>query len=123
VADPPRCGMHPKASKALLENCYQSGSLIICDIVYSEMSCFFEVQAELDRALETVNIQLVPMDRKASFQGGQLFKKYRTKGGTKNRIMADFLVAAHAVHAADALATRDRGFYRSYFPQLKIIEP
>jgi hypothetical protein len=35
----------------------------------------------------------------------------------------DFLVGAHALERADALLTRDRGFYRRYFKGLRIIEP
>jgi hypothetical protein len=33
------------------------------------------------------------------------------------------LIGAHALDQADALLTRDRGFYRKYFRGLRIIEP
>ncbi|HTS69938.1 MAG TPA: VapC toxin family PIN domain ribonuclease, partial [Terriglobia bacterium] len=41
----------------------------------------------------------------------------------RTRVVADFLIGAHALHNADRLLTRDRGFYRSYFKRLTILDP
>jgi predicted nucleic acid-binding protein len=41
----------------------------------------------------------------------------------RERVIADFLVAAHASVHADRLLTRDRGFYRSRFRTLRILDP
>ena len=35
----------------------------------------------------------------------------------------DFLIGAHALECADALVTRDRGFMRRWFSDLKIVDP
>jgi len=36
-------------------------------------------------------------------------------------MLADFLVGGLALHQADRLATRDLGFYRTYFPTLAVL--
>jgi hypothetical protein len=38
-------------------------------------------------------------------------------------VIADFLVGAHALEQADRLLTRDRGFHRSAFGGLVIVDP
>jgi predicted nucleic acid-binding protein len=44
-------------------------------------------------------------------------------GGTRERVIADFLIGAHAMAKADRLLTRDRGFYRRYFKDLTVLDP
>lgn len=110
-------------SKILLEKRYEAGDLIICEVVYSELSSFFPSKNGLDEALEIIKVNFVPMDEKSSYEAGISFAHYRKKGGPRKRVLADFLIAAHAKQFANCLATRDRGFYRNYFPSLKIIEP
>ena len=51
------------------------------------------------------------------------WRSYRAKGGKRTRVIADFLIGAHAVSQARRLLTRDRGFYRTYFQSLPLMDP
>ncbi len=37
------------------------------------------------------------------------------------RILADFVIGAHALHSASALLTLDHGLYRAVFPKLQVL--
>ena len=41
-------------------------------------------------------------------------------GGPRTRILADFLIGAHAIATAETFLSRDHGFYSTYFPELQV---
>ena len=97
------------------------GGIIICPVVYGELVPSFDSKAELDDALEELGIALSPIDDAIAYEAGVRWQRYRQAGGTRARLLPDFLIGAHAMLAADAFLTRDQGFYRSYFPELRSI--
>ncbi len=74
-------------------------------------------------ALEGIGIGYSSLEADAAKTAGELWKIYRDKGGKRTRMVADFLIGAHALHQADVLLTCDRGFFRLGIRFLKIVDP
>jgi predicted nucleic acid-binding protein len=108
-------------SVRLLKVAYDEGALIICDVVYAELVPQFGDRRALDDALGTLNISISSSNTDSAFLAGERWGQYRKSGGTRERIITDFLIAAHALIKAERFLTRDRGFYTSYFPELSIL--
>lgn len=111
------------AAVRAMENGLATGSLVICDVVYAEVSVHFTSQTECDAFLEDASIRVEPLGREASFRAGRAWRAYRRRGGKRDRILPDFLVGAHAEVQASQFITRDRRFYSDSFPALKIVDP
>lgn len=107
-------------SSELLKLAYDEGALVICDIVYAELVPQFEKRSMLDSTLSTISVSLSSIDKDVVFLAGERWKVYRKSGGKRKRIITDFLIGAHAMIKAERFLTRDRGFYKSYFPELRI---
>ena len=110
---------HHTDSREWLRGAYDRGAVVICDIVYAELVPAFADRRALDRAIRGIGAALSPIDSSIAYEAGLRWKRYRRAGGPRNRIIADFLIGAHAVVSADAFLTRDRGFYATYFPELR----
>lgn len=110
-------------SKIALTNAYNDGNLVICALVVSELASLFANEDILKSALDKLYIELKPISFEAAAFAGFLWRQYKKSGGKHKRIIADFLIASHALDTADCLLTRDRGFYRRYFKNLKIVQP
>jgi|ERR1700761_50987 len=111
------------ASARALESAAVAGSLVICGLVYAELCVHFEAQPECDEFLSSADMRVEALNREAHFVASRAWREYRKRGGQRTRIMPDFLIGAHAQVQASRLLTRDRGFYRTMFPELEVLEP
>lgn len=105
-------------SREHIATALEAGELIISEIVYAELVPNFEDHARLESALRDTDVQLSPIDSDVAWEAGRRWMQYRRAGGPRTRMLADFLIGAHALLKADQFLTRDRGFYESYFPEL-----
>jgi len=111
------------ASRDALRFAAGEGRLLACDVVWAEIAGCFPSIAGCRDTLGDLGIEFSPIQPEAAFEAGLAWKAYRARGGLKTRVAADFLIGAHALSQADRLLTRDRGFYRSCFKRLRIVDP
>ncbi len=118
---------YAEASLAALHTCQDEGQLVICEIVLAEIARYFGTVEELRDTLDQLDVRSESFGDEVCHRAGQAFQKYRKRGGIRGgireRILADFLVGAHAQVKCSHLLTRDRGFYRDYFPELIVLDP
>ena len=136
-----------QSSLQCLSNIDSNDELIISEAVFAELSSQFPSFNDLIKFLRDTGITIVHSNENSLFEASRAWKKYseRRKNmmvcpscGNKQtlscstcqkdipfrqHILSDFLIGVHAKIQADRLITRDRGFYRSYFKDLKILTP
>jgi hypothetical protein len=97
--------------------------LAINPVIYSELSLAFSSFEALDKTIEDLGLDLVEVPRPALFLAGKAFVRYRRQGGSKNMVLADFFIGAHAAVSRYPLLTRDARRYSSYFADVTLIAP
>lgn len=101
----------------------QGHELLINPVIYAELSLAFDSAAALDEVIGDMGLTFQELPRPALFLAGRAYVKYRREGGTKNNVLADFFIGAHADVLGCAILTRDARRYRHYFPRVALIVP
>ncbi|VVN95811.1 type II toxin-antitoxin system VapC family toxin [Pseudomonas fluorescens] len=101
----------------------QVHELVINPIIYAELSQTFSTLEALDAVVAKLGLLIHEVPRPALFLAGKAFVRYRKVGGSKNNVLADFFIGAHAATEELTLLTRDAKRYRSYFPSVELIVP
>lgn len=94
-----------------------------CEVVWAEVSSGFGDGLEAMNLLSDLGVAFSALDADDSVAAGATFRSYRQAGGSRERMVADFLIGAHARNHADRLLTRDRGFFRRWYDELTILDP
>ena len=106
----------------ILVSARRESELVICEIVFAEITPLFRSRPELENSLSVLGVAIDSINSESAFLAGEIFREYREKGGPKTHLIPDFLVAAHALKQADCLTARDRGYLRRYFPSLRVLD-
>lgn len=112
-----------RSSQMALRESLRLGGLVACDVVWAEVSAAFEAAIVARGAMDRISVQFDSVSQDAALAAGEAWRKYRKRGGPRDRVIADFLIGAHASVRGIRLLTRDRGFYERYFADLEIIDP
>jgi predicted nucleic acid-binding protein len=112
----------------LMGQASSEGGLVVCGAVYAELLAYPQMTREwLEGFLKNTSIDidfelegLVWLE--AGLQYAEYAKRRRSTGGSSpKRLLADFIIGAHAVKKADRLFTFDADRYRKAFPKLVLV--
>jgi len=120
LADNPRFA---EASLDVLRMGAQQGKLIVSECVIAEIFPALSDPSKLKGMLSDWELEFVPSTFESAAVAGQMFAAYLKRFSEKRKVIADFLIGAHALVHADRLIARDRGYFRHYFKALSILDP
>ena len=115
---------------AMLGGIRRTHALIICPVVYAELlagpgatvSVLQNLLASSDVSLD-LNLPLDIWERAGQVYGSYARRRQGSGGGLPRRLLADFVVGAHAEKTCTALVTLDPQHYRLAFPGLDVVVP
>jgi predicted nucleic acid-binding protein len=115
------------AARSALDAALARGSLVVCAPVFAElMAAPGRTEGFLDSFFGATGIQLEWTLKEAVWRSaGRAFQRYanrrRQQGAAPRRILADFLIGAHALEEGHRLLTLDDHLYRAAFPALTLV--
>lgn len=100
----------------------QRGALILNAVVLAEIAPRFSRIEALRDALPSMAV-LEAISAEASFLAGHAHAAYRRAGGSRQAMLPDFLIGAHAAVTGRPLLTRDPRRVATYIPGAELISP
>lgn len=97
--------------------------LVINPIIYAEISLSFSTLEALDRVVATLALEIREVSRPALFLSAKAYAQYRKRGGVKLQVLPEFFIGAQAAVEGWPLLTRDGNRFKTYFPELVVLEP
>lgn len=111
-----------------LDEAFARGKLVISGAVFAELLAFpRRTESFLNQFLKDTGIVVDWfMDESIWRTAGASLQKYanrrrKQRAGEPRRILADFLIGAHAFEKGYSLLTLDEGIYRAAFPKLHLL--
>ena len=122
-------GSAPSAQVAnVLAQAVNEGALVICAPVYVELMAYPNATAQyLDQFLASTRVQVdFLIEEPVWRETAQRFAAYarrrrKSGGGDSKRLLADFVIGAHALLHADRLFTLDPHRFTGDFPNLQLM--
>jgi predicted nucleic acid-binding protein len=118
-----------RAARAALDTALELERLAISGVVYAELlAAPGRTAIFLDKFCEDAGIGIEwELGERILRLAGEAFQGYATRrkkqrGTEPRRILADFLIGAHATVNEYKLLTMDAGVYRAGFPRLAVVE-
>lgn len=112
-----------EATEVALRDALRLGPVVVCDVVLAEICTALKQGSDILQHIEDAGIRYLATEARSALRAGEMQRRYRQRGGQRQRTVPDFLIGAHALLQCGALITRDAGFYRDYFKGLKVIVP
>ncbi len=119
IGDP----VYSEASEICIGDALAREDVVVCDAVVAEVQAMLDTSISLMDTLTSLGIRYLPTQEAAAMRAGHMNKRFRARGGKRERVVADFLIGAHALLQCDGLITRDEGFFRDYYKGLKVVVP
>jgi len=116
-------------AQAALDAAFARGKLVISGAVFAELLALpHRREAFIEEFLGETGIGVDWITDEAVWRvAGRAFQAYanrrrKQKSGEPRRLLADFLIGAHAFENGFPLLTLDDGIYRAAFPKLRIVK-
>ena len=123
-----RDDMWNSAAEGVLKSAQSRGKLVISGVVFAELLAFpRRKETFIDRFLNDTGIGVEWAIQESMWRlAGVAYQAYSVRrrkqaGGSPRRLLADFLIGAHALEKGYPLLTFDNRIYRSAFPKLPLV--